>query len=70
MVTQCVRRDTYVVCHETMERDDRSYASFESPVCRGFYDKFPGVGQLIRIAQRLGLIEFVDPPVHEEGATQ
>lgn len=63
MVAECQRRDTYIPCHEHMQRvgEDGETVTAESPVCRGFYDRYPGVGQMIRISQRLGMWEEVRP---------
>jgi hypothetical protein len=69
MVVACKAVDGYIPCHETMQYEDEDSdeyrATMDSPVCRGFYDAYPGLGQIIRIAERLGMIEFVDPPKGE-----
>lgn len=68
MITDCQTYDTHVPCHETMEYDDSDEegnavgVTDGSPVCRGFYDRYPGVGQMIRISERLNLVEFTPPP--------
>lgn len=68
MVQECLRRDSYISCHEHVQyvhswADDEADADYEatpeSTVCRGFYDRYPGVGQMIRIAGRLGILEEV-----------
>jgi hypothetical protein len=69
MVAQCKAQDTHIPCHEHMEyvhewADEDADADYEttpdSPVCRGFYNRYPGVGQMIRIFERLGRLEEVD----------
>lgn len=71
MVDACITQDSYIPCHETMEYEDKdadeyddpgALITIDSPVCRGFYDKYPGVGQVIRISERLGMLEEVDTP--------
>lgn len=42
--------DTNVVCHQTLDG--------EGAFCRGSVDRRPG--QLVRLAERLGLIEWVE----------
>ena len=69
MVRACQINDTYIPCHERMNNDldmdedgdlVMTTSTTESPVCRGFYDKYPGIGQMIRISERLGLLEEVE----------
>ena len=62
MVAECQRRDTFIPCHEHMSHvgEDDEVVTADSPVCRGFYDRYPGVGQLLRIMGRLGNLWFVD----------
>lgn len=67
MVETCVRRDVHIPCHEHMTVSEKEYNADGSseinpndPVCRGFYDRYPGVGQLIRIMGRLGALHVVD----------
>lgn len=55
LLRQCVGEQSHFICHEaTMEGKD--------VVCRSFYDKMGGVSQLVRIAERLDMVEFVDLP--------
>lgn len=63
MVRQCARDQTHITCHETLKTVTGD-ASTEA-VCRGFYDAHGHVSQMIRIAGRLGAIEFVDSPAHD-----
>lgn len=60
----CAERDTHFVCHK--------FTIAEGPdsqvCCRGFYDANPGATNLMRIAERLGAVEFVDLP--EPGETE
>jgi hypothetical protein len=67
MVDACIEHDVHIPCHEHMtvfdEWDDDEAVSRinpEDPICRGFYDRYPGVGQLTRIMARLGVLYVVD----------
>jgi hypothetical protein len=72
MIADCTMNDTYIPCHEHMKYvdswpDDDDETDYEttddSPVCRGFYDRYyltQGTGQMIRIAERLRMVRFVD----------
>ncbi|AEH21824.1 VHS1011 protein [Vibrio phage 1] len=51
IIAGCEKRDTYFVCH-------KATINKENVVCRGFYEKH--TSQQIRIAQRLGVIDFVE----------
>jgi hypothetical protein len=50
----CRRNDTHFVCHKG------SLTGNDELVCRGFFDTQSS--QLIRIAGRMNMIEFVPPP--------
>lgn len=65
MVDACVKNDVHIPCHEHMAdpyedeeegEEGLRQINLEDPVCRGFYDQYPGVGQMVRIATRLGQI--------------
>lgn len=49
ILKDCLKNDTHFLCHK--ERKDEV-------VCRGFFEKHSS--NMIRIASRLGMIEFVD----------
>lgn len=51
VLRDCARKDTHFTCHKT------SIAG-QDVCCRGFYEN--QTSQLIRIAQRLGCVTFVD----------
>jgi hypothetical protein len=55
IVQESLARDTMFLCH-------KGTVTGVDVACRGFYDAYPGVGQVRRIAERLGLIEFVPVP--------
>src|ERR1700744_1007538 len=49
----CAQKQTHFICHK---------ASIDNKeiVCKNFFDKFGHVSQMIRIAERLNEIEFVE----------
>lgn len=47
ILRECRRENKHFICHKT-----------ENVCCRGFYDT--QTSQLMRIAQRLGMVKFVD----------
>lgn len=56
-VADCLKRDTFFVCHKAQTSDQ--YKGDGQLVCRGFWDKHGGQFQLGRIAARLGAVKFV-----------
>jgi hypothetical protein len=61
LLAGCAAEDRHFVCHKA------TIAGHEQDVCcRGFFDEMDGVGQLRRIAERLGVVRFVDPATLEE----
>lgn len=56
MVRECRRNDSFITCHETLETvtGDRSTEA----ACRGYLDT-GAQPQLLRIAERLGIVEEV-----------
>jgi hypothetical protein len=53
LLATCKRDDTHFVCH-------KASIAGESVCCRVFYDADPGASNLMRIAGRLGAVEFVE----------
>jgi hypothetical protein len=58
MIDEARANESTIVCHATLYRDGVSNA-----VCRGFHDRYPT--QPLQLAERLGLIEYDDPPPKE-----
>lgn len=55
IVTGCVKKQTHFQCHKaTIEGKDI--------LCKTFFDKLGHHSQMIRIAERLGMIEYVEQP--------
>ncbi len=49
VLATCRQNDSHFVCHKTKD-----------VCCRGFYDANPAASNLMRIAGRLGAVEFVE----------
>lgn len=60
LLRDCASRDEHFVCHKATIRD-----ASENMVCRGFFEAHRGTGQLLRIAQRLGVVAVADPDTGE-----
>jgi hypothetical protein len=56
ILKDCAKKDTHFVCHKA------SIAGRDT-CCKGFYDT--QTSQLMRIAQRLKMVKFVDPTTGE-----
>ena len=52
VLAECRRTDAHFICHKAEE----------DVCCRGFYNANPGASNLMRIASRLGAVEFVKEP--------
>lgn len=59
IIQGCAKDQTHFICHKASMND-------EDIVCRFFYDKFGHVSQMIRIAERLNAVEFVEQPASEK----
>jgi hypothetical protein len=62
IVKGCVASQTHFICHKASIRG-------EDVCCKKFFDAFGHRVQMVRIAQRLGVLEFVDQPDSEKLAT-
>jgi len=52
IINECVQNQTHFICHKaTMQGEDI--------MCKSFFDKFGHYAQNVRIAERLGVLEFV-----------
>jgi hypothetical protein len=64
VIRACTRRDTYFVCHRFDIGEDEAHTqraySPQAVCCRGYYDSMGQHSQQIRMAQRLGIVVFVD----------
>jgi len=54
----CAEKDSHFVCHKFSIAEGMG----SNICCRGFYDADPAATNLMRIAGRLGVVEFVDLP--------
>lgn len=59
IIQTCTKKQTHFICHKASMED-------KEIVCKSFYDKLGHVSQMVRIAERLNVIEFVDQPEHEK----
>lgn len=55
VVKDCLKRDTYFICHKTQTED-----APQDMCCRGFWDQHKNNFNLGRIAQRLQAVRFVE----------
>ncbi len=54
MVNHCIENDTVIPCHSTLD-GPRS-------ICRGLYDVHRDDITVMQLAERIGVMEFDDPP--------
>lgn len=52
MVKGAKEDESAIICHSTLDGPNA--------VCRGFFDRHPT--QPLQVAERLGLVEYIDPP--------
>lgn len=53
VVEECMSNQSFFICHKSsMKKGDT--------MCKKFYDSFGDQSQLVRVAKRLGVIEFVE----------
>jgi hypothetical protein len=64
MVQACITHDVHIPCHDRLTRNTDSEGlveiNLEDPICRGFYDAYPNIGQVRRISERLNLMREID----------
>lgn len=65
VLAECEHEDQHFICHKHGHGDGEGGLVGENVCCRGFYDRDPGRTNLMRIAARLGMVEFV--PFPKEG---
>ena len=53
LLEECERKDCHFVCH-------KATINGLDVCCRGFYDANPHASNLMRIAERLGVVRFTD----------
>lgn len=59
IIKDCVSKQSYFVCHKASMKD-------EEVICRNFYKQLGGHSQMVRIAERLNCLEFVEQPDSEK----
>lgn len=55
VLQECTENQTYFICHKASEKS-------EDVCCKAFYDNFGHLSQMVRIAERLQAVEFVELP--------
>ena len=65
IIQTCVKEQTYFTCHKDMTGEGK-----EGVCCKKFYDDLGHVSQMIRISERLNMIEMVDQPDTERLITR
>lgn len=58
ILRECVEKDAHFICHKFSIAEGQN----SQVCCRGFYDLDPAASNLMRIAGRLDMVEFVDLP--------
>lgn len=58
ILRRCAEQDSHFICHKFSIAEGTD----SQVCCRGFYDADPAATNLMRIAGRLGAVEFVDLP--------
>jgi len=59
IISKCIQEQSFFICHKASINN-------EQVCCKSFYDNFGDYSQLVRIAQRLNCIEFIDLPNNEK----
>jgi len=55
ILQKCAKEQSHFICHKaTIENKEI--------LCKSFYDKFGHFSQMIRIAERLNFVEFIEQP--------
>lgn len=55
IVQECKQNQTHFTCHKASMKG-------EDICCKAFYEKLGHVSQLVRIAERLNCVKFIDQP--------
>lgn len=58
IISDCLQNQRHFICHTATMNE-------EKVVCKTFYDKLGHKSQMVRIAERLNAIEFVEQPTGE-----
>lgn len=58
IISGCAKKQTYFICHKASIKN-------KEVLCKTFFDKFGHVSQMVRIAERLNAIEFIEQENNE-----
>lgn len=53
IIEGCKKKQTHFICH-------KASIGGEEVLCKKFYDRFGHVSQMVRIAERLNMVQFVE----------
>jgi hypothetical protein len=59
IIQGCVQEQTHFICHKASMRG-------EDVCCKTYYDTLGQHSQMVRIAQRLGMVEIIEQPKSEK----
>lgn len=59
IINGCAKKQTHFICHKA-SIDEKDI------VCKTFFDKLGHVSQMIRIAERLNMVQFVEQPISKK----
>jgi len=69
IIQSCVENQTHFICHKATMDEERNGSEI---VCKNFYDTLGHRSQMVRIAHRLNMVEFINQtdseklPTHTE----
>ena len=55
IIKSCTEEQTHFICHKASMKG-------EDVCCKTFYDKLGHISQMVRIAERLNVVEFIEQP--------
>ena len=59
IIEDCSKKQSHFICHNSSHEGGNT-------CCKKFYDKLGHLSQMVRIAERLGAVEFVEQPEHKK----
>lgn len=63
IIQDCTKDQSYFICHKSSTGDEDDGKGI---CCHIFYKELGHVSQMIRISERLGMVEFVEQPEGEK----
>lgn len=59
IINGCIAKQTHFICHKATQEGSEI-------LCKTFFDKLGHYSQMVRIAERLNMIEFVEQPIADK----